>query len=200
MLSGFVSHSEPAECCYRAPWDWLLHECLLKIKECNCERRDLASLTHKVWSPYLPPSFSACLCCVIEHRHACVCVFHRQPHPFFSTMSSWSCRGVLGLTDRPDNDCERESFSPGSHYQWASVFVCLVFRLFCTRTCCTQASAFKWEQTKLGRQALEGSTRETQERRSPSPSQMGSSKPDSVSLSAACAQAFCVQKGTGRAN
>lgn len=74
VLSGFVSHSEPAECCYRAPGDWLLHECLLKIKERNCERRDLASLTHKVWSPYLSPSFSACLYCVIEHRHVCVCV------------------------------------------------------------------------------------------------------------------------------
>lgn len=100
VFSGFVSHSEPAEHCYRAPWDWLLHECLWKIKECNCKWRDLASLTHKVWSPSLPASFSACLCYVIEHRHACVCVSHRQPHPFFLTMSSWSCRGVLGLTDR----------------------------------------------------------------------------------------------------
>lgn len=46
----------------------------------------------------LPPFLHACIVWLSTGMR--VCVFHRQPHPFFLTMSSWSCRGVLGLTDR----------------------------------------------------------------------------------------------------
>lgn len=121
---GLYPHSEPAECCYRAPWDWLLHECLLKIKECNCEQRDLKILDTQQGMITIFSSFSACLYCVIEHRHACVCV-PSSATSFFLTMSSWSCRGVLGLTDRTRQWLWNRIFSPGSHCQWASVFVCL---------------------------------------------------------------------------
>lgn len=124
-----LSHSEPAECCYRAPGTgFSMNVCWNKKNVTVNRERSYRSLTRKVWSsPYLSPPFLHACIVVIEHRHA-VCV----PSPatsFFLTMSS------LVLQRSPGADWQKSGqwlwnriFSPGSHCQWASVFVCLVLR------------------------------------------------------------------------